>query len=788
MKTRPFPTALLLPFAAALAAPGSARAAETVQMEKIEVTAQHRPQDILTVPLAITAYSGAFLEQAGISSYRELAPLVPGFVAQEQSANNPSFNLRGITSDDLDPRAPARVSVFQDGVSISRSAASVVELHDMQRVEVIKGPQGTLFGRSAEIGALSLIQNKARNAVERSLTFGGGNEGQRLARAVVNAPLSAQVFGRVAFSYAERDGAIANLVDGSDLNGKDTAAARASLRWQPTASTTADLILNWQRDTPPGTAFKSGTFPPPGGDLSPFTAAALTRGAALGLDRTVAGATAIVTHQINPAWTLTATTGWRSHDAYERFDGDGSALYLIELDDDSTGHQFSQDVRLNFDAGRGFAGFLGAGFFREKAEQRIQLQTDERQFWPFLSGQFRDGLIAAGVPAALAGFAVPTLSPVAPAATLPPTFAAFNNPLLPAQLRGLAALAGAPLRPFHTEGFINSGETSAVDLFADGTWRVADKLELTAGARVTFERVTSGYEVVNSPVPGNVGFILGAFPNNAFLPTGGRRSADSDHTGVAARLAARYEFSRTLGGYASIARGRRPEALVVDAATVTPLREEVVWNYEAGLKGTLAGNRLAWNAALFRYDYAHFQSVTSDPRSPGRFITIDAGNATGTGGEFAAQAAVDARTSIFVTYGYTDATFDATGDNGQPQRYAGNMLRLSSRHTFALGGTLKLPVADGQLALTPVWQYRSRHYFDDDNARFGGRLQQAGFGLFNLRAAWRAKDTWEVAVAAENLADKNHLVDAGNTGSLYGIPTYVAGTPRLISASVTLRW
>jgi outer membrane receptor protein involved in Fe transport len=188
----------------------------------------------------VTAYTGTFLQGMGVGSFKDLAPFVPGLFIQEQSPNNPGINVRGVTTDSGDPRQETRVSIFQDGVSISRSRGSVVELFDLERVEVLKGPQGTLFGRGAQIGAISIIQNKAQNTNAGQLTAGFGNYGRVEAAGTFNTVLQPnQVFARVAFTYVDRDGSIRNVADGSDLNGKNTLAVRTSLRWQPTSAATA---------------------------------------------------------------------------------------------------------------------------------------------------------------------------------------------------------------------------------------------------------------------------------------------------------------------------------------------------------------------------------------------------------------------------------------------------------------------------------------------------------------------------------------------------------------------
>src|SRR5436190_19960296 len=213
-------------------APSVFAADDVIQLDRLNVTAQKRVQSISDVPLPITAYTGGFLERAGITDFKGFAPLVPGLFIQEQSPNNPGINMRGITTDSGDPRSETRISIFQDGVSISRSRASVVELFDIERVEVLKGPQGTLFGRGAEIGAISIIQNKARNETSGALTAGFGDYSERIASGYINTPIVGnQLFGRFAFALNQHDGVVENIADGSKLNGKETLAVRGALRW-----------------------------------------------------------------------------------------------------------------------------------------------------------------------------------------------------------------------------------------------------------------------------------------------------------------------------------------------------------------------------------------------------------------------------------------------------------------------------------------------------------------------------------------------------------------------------
>jgi len=135
--------------------------AEADAGDAIIVTAQLREQDAIDVPMALSVAGAEQLDRFGLYEFDALSRFVPGFEVQNQSPNNPGFVMRGITSDSGTATNEPRVSVFQDGVSISKSRGSYVELFDVERVEIAKGPQSTLYGRGALIGAVNIVQNKA---------------------------------------------------------------------------------------------------------------------------------------------------------------------------------------------------------------------------------------------------------------------------------------------------------------------------------------------------------------------------------------------------------------------------------------------------------------------------------------------------------------------------------------------------------------------------------------------------------------------------------------------------
>lgn len=731
-----------------------------VELGTLVVTAQKREQQVQDVPIAISAYSGEFLDNYNVRDFTDIGNLVPGLEVQEQSPNNPGFVIRGITSDSGEANVEPRVSVFQDGVSISKSRGSIVQPFDLERVEVLRGPQGTLFGRGAQIGAVHLIQNKAYNGYESGFTLGAGNEGAFQASGYANAPLvDNRLYARVAMYYDKRDGFIENL-SGGDLNGKDTFAMRTSFRLDLRETDTLDLIVNFQKDAPPGTAFRSGTIPTRRGSLDVLDGTAdLNRGEELGLDRSVSGVTLLGNFALSPSWTLSTITGWREFDSHEEFDGDGAQVFVAEFAEDAQGEQFSQEFRVDFDNGGRFTGFGGLSYFHEEGSQRVVLRTNERSIitMPVL-GLGIPPLLPDGRPNELV-----TQLPIAPGVVL-------------------------PLKPYHEEQYINHGDTSAWEIFADGSFAVTDRLNLTLGLRGTYEDVTAGYQSDYLGVPSMLGMMPvngpPAFPNLLYLPTPLVERSETFKS-LVGRVVADYAFADELTGYASFARGRRPNVVNVDAFSSEVIDDEIVLSSELGLKGALQGGRFVYDIAAYHYEYSNFQTTVRDDDTL-RYVQANGGNATAWGAELSMNWRASDHLSAFFNYGYIDATFDDTDDGGNAQELAGNRFRLTPEQTASAGLDFRIPMGAHEWYLRPSWNWRSHVYFEDDNA---DGIEQAGYALYNLKAGLRLDGgRWDIGVYASNLGDKAYLIDGGNTGRLFGTPTFIQGSPRLYGITVTGRF
>lgn len=728
-------------------------------LEGIMVSAQKREQKNKDVPIAITSVGGKFLETTNTFEYDALSEFVPGLQIQIQSVNNPGIVVRGITSDSGDSRVEPRVSVFQDGVSISKSRGSVVELYDLERVEVLKGPQGTLFGRGAQIGAVHLIQNKAKNENSGFLKVAYGNFNQRLLTGHVNTPIiEDKLFVRLAGIYNARDGFIENRA-GGNLNGKETLAFRGSIKYLLGEKTTLDVIGNWQRDTPPGTSFKSGRFAPLGGDTNPNTFADLERGEELGLDRDVWGITAILNNNISDNWDFTSITAYRKFDSDEAFDADGTAAPVLFFREQSKGDQFSQELRFNFDTKERFRGFFGVNFFAEDGSQSVPLEINEQSYAILLLDP--DNFIVNGVPI-----------------TIP------NIPDDPA----FGPLAGAPLLEFNQERSTNFGRNFSGDFFVDGSYDLTDKLTTTLGLRFTWENSNAGLEVQNADQPGVLGNFLGSFPNNIFTPTNGRRDASANFTSIVGRFALNYDFNEEISVFGNISRGRRPNVINVTASDVNVLSDETVWSYELGIKTLFLNNKLQFDANAFYYDYQNFQTTIArlDPDDGLIIVPNDSGSATSYGFETSVQYAVSENLSVFANYAFIDATFDDLDEDGNAQDLAGNRFRLTPEHSFSLGADVDVPLTSRtELFFRPTYSYKSEVFFQEDNLP---NISQDGYGLLNLRLGSRFDKTKELSFFVTNALDEEFIIDAGNTGGAFGIPTFIAGPPRFYGVQFSVRF
>lgn len=801
--------------------------AEDVQtMGEVVVTTQKRRQTSIEVPTALSALSGLSMQRLNMQQMDEMAEFIPGLQVQLQSPNNPGYVIRGVTSDGGEAYSQPRISVFMDGISISRTQASAVELFDLERVEVAKGPQGTLFGRGAEIGAMHLLRNKPTNTLAAELTLNYGSHNQRGATGYINTPIiTDKLANRFAFSYDAHDGYIDNLA-GGDLNGKSAIALRNSLRFYSGENTVLDLVVDYQHDDYPGTSFKSRTLAPIGGDTNPCTAAQLEQGKALGIDRDNGGVTVNVDWTISNSLKLTSTTGFRAFRSDEKFDADGTYLALLQCREKAHGTQASQELRLNFDRGGRLSGFVGVSYFYEHASQDVSLTTNMQQLYPaYIQSQLASQLtsLTSLLPLLASAFitdeatltyfntALEQMQQAWFSASLGdtvdalPDFYGDIDTLLSYAGLSLAAvqqyialgyldlsaygvssddvataiatvqgLSGYELEEAYSEQATNYGINQALEAFADATYNIVGGLSVTAGLRATYEHQKTGYSSTTVAHP-----LFGAI---MYAGSDGRIYASDDYTSWVGRLALNYMLKRN-NFYASVSRGRRPGVIAFNNSPddIIRLKPEIIVSYEVGAKGTVLKNRLTYDMSVYYYDWHHFQTtrlVDNDNSVAQTYEADDAGRAHTFGIEAGLRYAFTPQVALFGNYCYIDGKFNNTDGHGRAQEYAGNRFRLTPEHTFAVGIDANIKAGEmTTIFLRPSYSYKSDVYFEDSNDPL---LTQDGYGIGNLTAGVRLQPKRmyiEVSVFGKNVFDEEYIVDAGNSGNQIGLPTYVAGAP-----------
>ncbi|WMS92683.1 TonB-dependent receptor [Pseudoalteromonas sp. HL-AS1] len=774
LTTRPFLKLTKLSVAMICVTSTNSFADQTInkELDEIVVVAQKRAQSIQDVPVTISAYDGDFLESLGIGELDTLSEITPGLVIQEQSPNNPGFVIRGITSDSGSSQSSPRVSIYYNGADVSRSRGSYFELFDVEGIEVVKGPQATLFGTAASVGAISVATRKPEKDFSAQLKASVGNYSAKGVSGFVTGG-NDLMQGRVAFTYRERDGFIKNIAGDSnsqnpagfkqdDMHGIERFSYRPSLRITPNDDVTIDLVYTYEKNDDSGTSFKNGLYAPTGGDTSPYSfvempgspyAESVFGKKDLGVERTVNDLNLTVNWDVSNDLTITSITAGRNFDSLEVFDADGTQAWFLEFAEAAEGDQFSQELRAVYTQNK-FTSIFGVSYFEEDGSQRVPFSTEESIFLNCL------GVLGSGVPCINNDGSVNILTP---------------------------ALTGGAISelPYSLE-FTNYGENKAYSAFADVTYAATEALELTAGLRYIKEEKRSGY---SSAAPNSV---LTQAPLFTVDTNGETFYGDADYDDWLPRFNALYIINPTTNMYATISKGRRSEVLEVSSAndeqgsveaSISEVPAEIIWNYETGIKGKALDGRLDYSVAVFYQDYSNFQVTLQDDE--GVAFSADAGSATNVGAEAEVRALINNEFEVFANAAYLDAEIDDDSNNGN---LAGNKFRLQPEWTFSTGLFYSTELSNSlNLTSSLIYSYRSEVYFEPANAPISGLdISQPGLGLVSARLGIASGDDWAVSVFASNLLDKEYLVDAGNTGGGFGNPTFVAGAPRFVGIELTL--
>lgn len=790
-------------------------------LEEVVVTAQRREESLQEVPVSITAFTGDAMKQQNLQEAKDYFAITPNvnFTEDGETGNRSvGISMRGVSDFANSFTGVGGLSnsfgIYLDEFNIANNATKTAnpQLQDMARLEVLRGPQGTYFGSNATGGALNLSTNLPHDEMEYELGGGFSRFNTWEVNAMVNAPVTENLFLRGTVSYTESDGFLKNLSPTGNGNGYDETSFRVAARWLVSDAFTADVSVMRtvekagsdsnvnsgvsDFDTPNSTPNVLPTSPGAStfdlfSNLFPIDAGSgffpdERRVTNKDFDELNDNKQTIVNARLNYTidnWSIRSITGVLKSKSRRQFDQDLTQYSLYETYTGRTGDTFSQELRFNYQADN-WDWTLGGIYSNDDADTYGVSPIGSDNFFFLFNGA----------------------AAILPDGTLDPNEVANACFCL-------------------SEGDIISGpgntsfDSESWAIFSEVNWQFTEQFKATVGIRYTehdvksqradwnrvpFDQLPLG-EIFNwdMPEPGD--------PRLRFAFASGKASSNS----ITPRFVLNWAPNDDLNAYASISKGYKPGGLILleDVGTQVPFSKETLWNYELGAKWRGFNDRLSVNGAVFYMDWKNLQIPSVEILIQNNVILnnlrIDNSKAESIGFELEAQALPMDNFLVGGGVGYLDATFKDYGAddpfviNNNGFDLDGETLPRSPKWTINLFGQYDYQVMGLDSFLRAEWTYRSSIRSDIeatvsglpilDNAvtqergldtLFGGTgtgnglvfnfprgdfpFEVPSYDVVNLRAGISG-DRWSITAYVENLFDKNYYTGTQENFGLGGI-------------------
>ena len=716
-------------FASAVAAPNVLGQVETPVnqvakkdvLEEIVITASKVGETLLQeTPISITAFTGEDLERSGIKSVDDLSAITPSL----STSRNYDFGqvyIRGIGTNLVFPGSDSSVTVHLDGVYLGRPGMLFADFVDLERIEVVRGPQGTLYGRNSVGGTINLIPKLPSEELEADFSAEYGNYDQtRFSGSVRGTVADGKVGLALSGLYSTRDGYVKNAdPNGSDLDDEDTKGIRGTVRFFPTEGLEVRLSADYLSEDGTGAVFKQTgltTLGTPAAGIpglsqpnipSDFRTVRIPNGTPptrvkQEADREYYGYTAHIKLDLSDNWELTSITSLRGYDIFQAVDSDGS----------------DADERLSF-----------------LPEEQDQLSQELQ-----ISGRVGNLDLVAGL------FYFQEESSTDTVVTLP----GLGN-----------AFFGAP--DFNIN-FDTTVDTEAYAVFIQGKYDVTDKLSVTIGGRYNEED-----KDINQVIGTRFGDVFRAGQPVVFEDS-------ASFTDFTPKFGIDYMISEDILGYFTATKGFKSGGFNFSVAQ-SAFDPEQLWAYEVGIKSDWFDDRLRLNASAFYYDYEDLQvqqfvAATGTPRVE---IT-NAATARVIGFELETVAMPTANLKLSAGLSYLDATYDEfvsqrASANTVDIDLSGNRLSAAPEWSANLSAQYSKQVSDlGEASIRVDYQWIDEQFytpFSDPNARQGSySLLNANISLLTL------DEKWEFSIYGRNLRDEEYIssvLDFARSGVLTNI-------------------
>lgn len=728
-------------------------------LEAVTVTAQRVEESLQKIPLAVTAFDSRQLENKQITNVQQASYSTPNLWMEKNTGTSSGSRaaIRGVGEDESFFTSDTPVGIYIDDVYIPRQTGAQFDLYELERLEVLRGPQGTLYGRNTSAGAIRLVTKQPGNKWRANADGTFGSFSRTDVRGSINAPLGEKGGVLVSGLVKKHKGYDTNTVNNSDVNDQDVAGGRVALRWLPNSRFNAVLNAEITRErSTPGYAVGFIMQPPFLSTVSPFPLLASGFGVGrtdihqqLDGDRDIRTLQSDLTNPINDidqdgysgtvSYALSDTVALRSVTSYRKMfnelllDADGRvgnfaglqslgapapAFHLYQLQNQD---QFSQEFQIN--ATRERLRYVGGiYYFREHNDQK----TENIIFNAFGRNNF----------------------------------------------------------------WLVDANTSSFAAYGSATYTASDKLTLTGGARITlddkdfFTRVflpTGAQLVACANAQGLVSTGGGARACNAsdpggFTSTPVQKNLDKSWSAITPRFALDYALSPTSMAYLSYSRGFKSGAFDGRSNTaaailpLVPINPEKIDTVEGGFKADLANGRARVNASIFYNKWKDLQGTGTDPN--GNFYRTTLGDVSTRGAEVEARFVPRTGFEIFgqlslLKTKYESVTFNQVALCGNLNTADRELeLKMSPPHSFQVGALYSAgaPGGRGRIVVGGAISGKGRFWHTSCNADVGS---EDGFTLIDASVAYEtANGKWRVTAAGENLGDEKYVIGSFAVGGL----------------------
>lgn len=734
-------TSLLAPWTQTRAADS----AEPVKLDEIVVTAQRREQNLQDVGTSVTAFDANTLQKLGFKDVTDIVGQVPGMQFNQYGATVTIYNLRGVSQNDFSDHQEAPIAVYSDDAYVASTGALAGSLFDLQRVEVLRGPQGTLFGRNATGGLIQYVSKQPTDVAEGYVQVTGGNFGLWQTEGAVSGPLTDMIDARASFSTSSHDGYISNTI-GYSINNQKQYAGRLQFKFK---LSDGDVLVklhalnndhetegnySWAASYPNSTG--RGVFAPPGTpDLggyvntstSPFTQSEDRRGL---FNRTVFGANVRVNWKFED-FTLASVSDYLQMQKRYGEDSDMSPNPIFNYDTDAHYQQFSQEFRLNGTVGA-MRWITGVYYLNYKTTN-------------------------------------------------------WEDTALPDYI---------PPVPFpYGNGDANLNlTTSSPSIFGQVEYDFTDHWTGIVGARYTSDEKEYTYNYscnvcgpVNNPSAGGPYAVT-------YSTAAGYPEAEKTYHIPTGKVELDYKLDHDDLLYASVNRGAKgggwsaPSSGYVNlnpAFTAVPVLNlnynmEELTSYETGFKSTFWNGAARLNGDVFYYDYHNYQGFFLDVATQ----IVENIDATVKGGELELALAPVRGLNVQAGVSYLDTrAVDVPTPSGilvtsqLPQAPPWSVNAVVRYEWPALGGNMSV---EGDA------KWNKAQYLELINAPVD---LEGSYTVANARAQYTSGDgRWDVSVWCKNCADRWYRVYNLDLSGFLGINQAVYGPPRTFGATVAFRW